>query len=162
MIRHLASCPLCTEEWAALHTLSREANLLPPTPLRRPLEQALGWLGLIAPLPAWAWHALRYPILMEQPIAAWVRRLAGGWVAVAAGSMAWHLAVEGGVPETQTAIQVWRAVIFLVLLALWGGYAVLEWRLARRPGELSWVWPPAVRLIITLALVMLTLPIVHL
>ncbi|MBM4430454.1 MAG: hypothetical protein FJ026_08940 [Chloroflexi bacterium] len=306
MLRHLAACLQCTKEWAALHTLLREANLLPPMPLQHPLEQALDWLGLIAPLPAWVWHALlfaltplawialvdvasvpylsvrrtlevwpaallmtthfiwlqsrlrqlmvglweagvpadevdafqrrylfvfqgrrlgggwfflglalvatvinwllmpapppweglkvavigfyalvvtvamywgwlwggrlwcglaqlwqRHPILVEQPITAWVRRLAGGWMAVAAGSMAWHFAVEVGVPETQTAIQVWAAVIFLVLLALWGGYAVLELRLARRPGELSWVWQPAVRLTITLVLVMLTLPIVH-
>lgn len=307
VLRHLASCPQCTQEWAALHALLREANLLPPMPLRHPLEQALDWLGLIAPLPAWAWHALlfaltplawialvdvasvpslsvrrtlevwpaallmtthfiwlqsrlrhlmvglweagvpadevdafqrrylfvfqgrrmgggwfflgvalvatvmnwllmpasppweglkvavigfyalivtaamywgwlwggrllwglaslwqRHPLLAEQPISAWVRCLAGGWVAVAAGSMAWHLAVEAGVPETRTAIQAWAAVIFPVLLALWGGYAVLEWRLARRPREWRWIWQPAMRLIITLGLVMLTLPIVHL
>ncbi len=308
VLRHLAACPQCTEEWAALHAMLQEANLLPPMPLRHPLEQVLEWLDRIASLPAWAWHLIlftltplawiatadvssipylqtvrhtlepwpaallmtthfiwlqsrlrelmvslwqagvpadevdafqcrylavlqgrrlgggwflfglallgslgnwllfptqlswdrlkveligfyalvvtaatywgwlwggrmlwglaglwqRYPMLVEQPIARELRRLAVGWVAVAAGSMAWHLAVEAGVREAQMAIQVWGAVIFLVLLALWIGYAVLEWRLARRPVELSWAWQPAVRLIITLTLVIFTLPTVQL
>ena len=307
VLRHLAVCPQCTGEWATLHTLLREAGLLPPTPLRHPLEQALDWLGLIAPLPAWAWHALwfalvplawialvdvasvpylsvqrtrevwpaallmtthfiwlqsrlrqlmvglweagvpieeigafqrryllvfqgrrlgggwfflglalaatvinwllmpappfweglkvavigfyalmvtaamywgwlwggrlwwglaqlcgRYPRLVEQPLAAWVRRLAAGWVAVAAGSMAWHFAVEVGVPETQTAIRAWGAVIFLVLLALWGGYAALEWQLARRPIRQRRNWRLALRLTGTLALVLLALPMIRL
>jgi hypothetical protein len=58
VLRHLAACPQCTEEWAALHAMLREANLLPPTLLRHPLEQVLDWLGRIAPLPTWAWQAL--------------------------------------------------------------------------------------------------------
>jgi hypothetical protein len=91
-----------------------------------------------------------------------VRRLAVGWVAVAAGSMAWHLAVEVGVSGIETATQVWGTVILLILLLLWSGYAMLELRVARRPGQLRWIWQTAMCLIITLALVMLTLPIVHL
>jgi hypothetical protein len=307
VLRHLAACPQCTEEWATLHAILREENLLPPTPLRHPLEQALGWPSLIAPLPAWAWHLIlfaltplawialvdvatvpylsvrrtlevwpaallmtthfiwlqsrlrelmvnlwqagvpadevdafqrrysavfqgrrlgggwffvglallgtlinwllfpaqvpweeakaeligfyalvvtaamywgwlwggrllwglaglwrRYPALTEQPIARWSRHLGMGWVAVAAGSMAWHLAFAVGVPEIESAMRVWGTIIFLVLLSLWSGYAVLEWRLARRPGQLRWIWQTAMCLIITLALVMLTLPIVYL
>jgi len=62
VLRHLAACPQCAAEWAALHRLLREANLLPPMPLRHPLEQALDWLGLIAPLPVWVWHALLFAL----------------------------------------------------------------------------------------------------
>lgn len=74
--------------------------------------------------------------------------------------MAWHLAMEGGTEEIQLAARVWGAMIFLVLLTLWSGYAMLEVRLIRRPGQWRLMWQPALRLIITLALVSLVLPII--
>lgn len=58
VLRHLADCQRCTQELAEVHTALRETNLLPPIPLRHPLEEALGWLDLIAPLPAWVWQGV--------------------------------------------------------------------------------------------------------
>lgn len=58
VLRHLAICPRCMAEWAQGHRLLQEAGMLPPMPLYHPLERALGWLGLLAPLPPWVWHAI--------------------------------------------------------------------------------------------------------
>ena len=63
VLRHLAACPQCTAAWTALHAMLQRAEALPPTPLEHPLEQALGWLRAIAPLPAWAWHLLLFGLV---------------------------------------------------------------------------------------------------
>ena len=305
VLRHLAACPRCAAAWAALHGMLQRAGMMPPTLLEHPLEQALGWLRAIAPLPAWAWHLLlfglvplawlaavdaealprlgvfRYTLrawpaawlmtthflwlqprlreLMESlwaaglpaeqveafqrrhlailqgrgvggvwlflglalaanlgnwwlapPAQAWEglkayiiglypswvtvamywgwlwggwlwwglgrlaqeaprlrahpalargRRLAVGWVVVASVSMLWHLLLTPAAPEIHQAVRAWGTLISSVLLALWGGYAALEWRLAPRPllqrGN-GWL---AARLALTLALVALTVPL---
>lgn len=308
VVRHLAACPRCAGEWAALHALLRQTERIAPTPLHHPLEKALGWLGRLAPLPPWAWHAILFALtpllwlaLVEATVppiwgvlpytlrawpAAWLmtthflwlqpqlrgmikglweagvdveeveafqrrflavlqgrgwgsgwlflglalggtavnwllvppdgmweggkiavigfyallataamywgwlwggrlwwglvqmdrqrvllkrrsvlaraRRLAGGWILVAGGSMLWHLVLSFGAPEIRPAVRVWGILLSLVLLSLWSGYAALEWRLARRPmvqRRNGWL---VVRLTTTLAFVGLSLPLIWL
>ncbi|MGQ9904330.1 MAG: hypothetical protein ACUVRU_08435 [Anaerolineae bacterium] len=303
VLRQLAKSPHAIEAYAALHAMLQRAGMLPPMALMHPIEQALGRLRALAPLPVWAWHAIlfaltpltwvmavdmtavsflspfrtpmvwpaawlmtthflwlqpqlrelmqslwaaglplerveafqrRYLAILhgrgvgggwlflglamaatlanwgltpatsvweglkahvigfyalwvtmamywswawggrlwwglaklakeaawsrEQP--AWVRarRLAAGWVAVASSSMLWHLMFSLGAAEIGQALRVWGALISLVLVVLWGGYAALEWQLAPRPllqrGN-GWL---VARLALTLALVAMTLP----
>ncbi|MCS7220080.1 MAG: zf-HC2 domain-containing protein [Anaerolineae bacterium] len=305
VVRHLAACSRCAAEWAALHTLLQQTRQIAPVPLGHPLEEALGWLSRLAPLPPWAWHAILFALtpllwlvlvesamvfhlgilpytlrawpaawlmtthflwlqprlremirelweagvsveeveafqrrylamlqgqgwgsgwlflglalggtvvnwvlvppdrvwegvktavigfyallataamywgwlwggrlwwglaqlaqqhspLKERSVLARARRLAGGWVVVAGASMLWHLVLSFGAPEIRPAVQIWGGLISLVLLSLWGGYAVLEWRLAQRP-ILQWAnWRLVARLALTLALVALTSPL---
>ena len=306
VLRHLAACQQCTAEFAALHSMLREVNLLPPIPLRHPLEEALSWLRRIAPLPTWLWHSIlffmtppawtllvnvpavshmdiprtwalwpvslivtihflfrlqadlrqlmvslwqlgipreeindfqyrylaifqgrgvgggwfflilaflltvanwillpaapfwegvkifttgfyplvavaathwgwfwggrllwalahlwkQHPTLKEQPVTSEVQRLALWWVIIAGGSMLWQLILYIQDPGIRLVIQVWGTVMFLVLLALWAGYARLEWTLGQRPRKLRTIWQPVLRLAVTLALVVLILPII--
>lgn len=307
VLQHLAVCPQCTRELTELHALLQGQDLLPPAPLLHPLEQALGWLRRLLPLPPWAWHLIlfgitpllwialvdvssvsflqtvrhtlepwpaallmtthfvwlqarlrqlmvrlwqagvppddvdafqrrylssfqgtslgggwlffglailaiivnwlifppeipwervklevigfyalgatiamywswlqgghllrgladlwrRHPALLAQPETKRVRHLAAGWVAVAGGSMAWHFAFSVGVPEVGLAMRVWGVAVFLILLALWSGYAVLEWCMAQRPTQLRWAWQPALRLLFTLLMLGLTLASIY-
>lgn len=89
------------------------------------------------------------------------RRLAGGWVVIASAGMLWHLAFSLGAPEIRLAIRVWGTLISLVLLSLWSGYAALEWHLALHPIRQLGNWRLAARLALTLALVMLTFPMLR-
>ncbi|MGQ9490635.1 MAG: zf-HC2 domain-containing protein [Anaerolineae bacterium] len=99
-----------------------------------------------------------HPRLRDHPVLARGRRLAAGWVVVAGVSMLWHLLLSMAAPEIHGAARAWGALISLVLLSLWGGYAALEWQLAPRPllqrGN-GWL---VARLALTLALVAMTLP----
>lgn len=63
VLRRLAKSPGAIEAYAALHSMLRQAGMLPPAPLIHPLEQALGWLRVIAPLPVWAWHLLLFGLV---------------------------------------------------------------------------------------------------